>query len=366
MKQLVPILVLSGCFYTDTLNQRPSLDIHQSTTGETFRGSMLHLSAIANDPDGDDVTFKWRVYACTDSAANCDAVPFFTGTQQQAVFAVPMHRTESAFPLTLVSITLEGEDQYGATAKPSQSLVIPLGDQAPSLQLSKDVRHAYVINNPVNLFAKVGDADDALADLQPLEWVAFSPSPSTAQFGQEIMLTSDDANFSQFSRSLTPDVLGDWDIQVTAKDAQSLDLVQHLALHVDADHAPCLAQWDPVASSTPAETIPITDPTLFQVLVVEDDLDPFPSLPNDPVLGTTKFEWSIVPPGGSRQTLTGVSGSGVGIDPASYTPGDIVELRVEIKDRIGTTVGCPQNQLSCSTISDPQCTQRLSWEIEIR
>ena len=39
-----------------------------------------------------------------------------------------------------------------------------------------------------------------------------------------------------------------------------------------------------------------TDPTLFQVLVVADDLDPFPATPIS-LYGTTEFHWSIVPPG---------------------------------------------------------------------
>src|SRR5262249_40166864 len=107
-------------------------------------------------------------------------------------------------------------------------------------------------------------------------------------------------------------------------------------------------------------------PTLFQVLVVDDDLDPYPSSPADPVLGTTQFTWSIVPPGGSRQTLAGVTGAGVALDPASYASGDIVELRVDVQDRNHIAVNCPANQPSCSVISDPTCTQRLTWEVEIR
>ena len=116
----------------------------------------------------------------------------------------------------------------------------------------------------------------------------------------------------------------------------------------------------------PNTTIPISDPTLFQVLVVADDLDPYPSVPNDPILGTTEFHWSIVPPGGTRQSLGGVTGSGVALDPNSYTPGDLVELRVEIQDRNHTPVNCPDTDLTCSVISDQSCLQRLTWRVEVR
>ena len=101
------------------------------------------------------------------------------------------------------------------------------------------------------------------------------------------------------------------------------------------------------------------------MLVVADDLDPFPSVP-DTVVGVTEFHWSIVPPGGSRTPLTSVTGSGVALDPASYIPGDIVELRVEIQDRKHIAVNCPDPQLSCSVISDQTCTQRLTWRVEMQ
>jgi hypothetical protein len=206
-----------------------------------------------------------------------------------------------------------------------------------------------------------------------LDWIAYAPATQQTGSLVDLPLAQDPADPAhlQFGKVFTPPGLGDWDIQVTAKDPQHSDAmphqaVEHLSLHVVPDHAPCLAQWDPAATTVPNTTIPMSDPTLFQVLVVADDLDPFPSVPNDPILGTTEFHWSIVPPGGTRQQLSGVTGAGVALDPGAYTPGDIVELRVEIQDRNHTLVNCPAGDLTCSVISDPSCLQRLTWNVEVR
>jgi hypothetical protein len=369
VKGCAAILVLaSGCFYTDPINQRPSLDIHQITTDELFRGDSVNLEAISNDPDGDTVAYQWRAYACT-TETDCDQAPFYTGIQKLAFFQIPKQRIENVGPLVIVSVTLEGHDDLGATAKPVQTLVLHVDDLAPTLELHKQPRMSYVIGTKVPLFAKVGDADDAPANVMTLDWQVFTP-PTQPAYTLDPPITlpvGGDLAHLQFERDLTPNGIGDWDIQVTATDPQQLQNVQHLPLTVVADHAPCLGLWDPTASAQPSETIPISDPTLFQVLVVNDDLDPYPSSPSDPVLGTTQFAWTIVPPGGSRQALTGVTGGSVALDPASYIPGDIVELRVEIQDRNHTPVACPDNQLSCATNAlEPTCTQRLSWEVEIR
>ncbi len=363
--------VLTGCFYTDPINQRPSLEIHRPTPGPVSRGQTVTFDAIATDPDGDSVALVWRAYACTGTA--CDATEFVSGADTHFTVTVPTTNAE-LLTFDTLEIRLEGHDALGATAKPSQVLDLPLEDAAPTLELRKDPRPAYVVGTPIGLYAQVGDPDDGPDKVQPLEWIAYAPPDQQSAPDTLVDLDvadPDPQHYLQFGKTFTPAGIGDWDIQVTAKDPQDTDVtphraVQHLAVHVAADHAPCLAQWDPAATSDPGTTIPISDPTLFQVLVVADDLDPYPPVANDPILGTTEFHWSIVPPSGTRQSLPGVTGSGIALDPASYLPGDIVELRVEIQDRTHIAVNCPDGDLTCSVISDASCLQRLTWRVEVR
>jgi hypothetical protein len=112
--------------------------------------------------------------------------------------------------------------------------------------------------------------------------------------------------------------------------------------------------------------LPVTEPTLFQVALVTDDLDSYPRLSTDPLFGTTAFAWSILPPGASeRQLLVGTTGNTVDFDPGGFTPGDIVELRVEIFDRKQTPIQCADDLATCA-IAAAGCIQRQTWRLEAR
>ncbi len=275
-------------------------------------------------------------------------------------------------PVANIYITLEGVDDLGAAAKPIQELVIPVADQAPDLVLSEDSRlrrTSPARRSSCPRRSAIADDGPAAAGVMPLDWQVFSPpsQPTSTLVDLAVMQDPTDPDHLQFGKLFTPNGIGDWDIQVTATDPFDVSTIEHLPITVAADHAPCLGQWAPITPIDPTEALPLTDPTLFQVLVVDDDLDPFPPVPSDPLRGTETFAWSILPPGATtRQALTGVTGNGVALDPASYTPGDLVELRVEIQDRNHTTVNCPDGDLTCSTISDSSCVQRLTWRVEVQ
>jgi hypothetical protein len=134
-----------------------------------------------------------------------------------------------------------------------------------------------------------------------------------------------------------------------------------VTLHVVEDGPPCLSQWAPLVATAP-NAWPLTDPTLFQVTVVLDELDAFPGAPTSQLA----FHWSILPPGASTRQALSTTGNAVALDPASYQPGDIVELRVEIEDRNDTPVSCAENLATCSVISNNTCIQRQTWRVEVR
>ena len=358
---LIAALGLAGCFYTDPINQRPAISIRRESTDQVHRNDDIALDAVAIDPDGDAVALQWRAYACTSLA--CDAEPFDTGTNVEFATHIPKTRADSTDELDTAHFVLEARDSNGAVAKPSQTLDLSLDDLAPVLTLRKVPRNGYVVNTSIDVFGQIADPDDdpSRVALSPF-WLAEGPPAAQTQM---LVATPYQGTAGAWMTSFTPDAIGDWTIDVTATDPSGLSDHELLPIHVDADHAPCLAQWDPAATSAANTTIPITDPTLFQVLVVADDLDPYPSIPSPPI-GTTTFNWSIVPPGGTRQALTGVSGAGFPLDPDNYRTGDIVELRVEIQDRNATPVNCPDTDLTCSVISDQTCLQRLTWRVEMR
>ena len=159
--------LVAGCVYVDPINQRPSLDIEREGGDEVFRGDEVKLHGVANDPEEQLVFFQWRGYACRDATEdasgarpNCDAVPFYTEILQDARLVVPLSRVDVAEPVQQVLVLLEGQDDYGATAKPIQQLVIPISNRGPDLAMRKDSRYGYVVNTGMNIYAKIGDSDD--------------------------------------------------------------------------------------------------------------------------------------------------------------------------------------------------------------
>ena len=365
MRVATLLLVLAaGCLYVDPINQRPSVAIQQDASTPLFRGDPLALKAITRDPDGQRVTVRWRIYACTDATipAGCDHVPFYLGADDTvALTSTPATRADLDAPVQALRVILEGTDSLGATADPPQELLIPVSDRAPMLELRKASSYGFVVGTPVEIYAKVTDPDDDPAQVH-LDWQVF---PSTADSFDDIPVPGGDP--TQSGKQLVVSTAGDWDAQVTASDPVGMTAMQDQAITMVPDHPPCLASWTPL-DPPPGQAVPLADPTLFQVLTVTDDLDPYPPAVGDPVRGSTSFSWSLLPPGATqREPLGGVIGNSVALDPAAYGPGDVLELRVEIGDRVKTrTMSCADSDPTCSEISDPSCLQRLTWRVEVQ
>lgn len=371
--RLVAVVVVtglvSGCFYTEPLNQRPSARIDQQSSAVVYRGDTVDLTSTTSDPDHDPVSYQWRAYACTDAnlgvgnAGGCDQVPFEQGLLESFSFEVPRLRVAGA-PLQSVLVFLEVSDNHGATAKPVQQLIIPLGDEAPTLVASKAFHNAYVVGVPVNIFAAVGDPDDGINPPPALVWSVFSPANQPAFTFDDIPNVPADPmhpELAQFGKVLTPQGAGSWDVQVTATDVLGMTAMADVPIDVAADRPPCLQQLAPIVPPT-GQSYPLDQPTQFQVLVVDDDLDVYPPS-GDPVTGTTTFDWTVLPPGGSTRVPVSTTNH-VLLDPASYAPGDIIEVRVEINDRdfADHPISCADNQPSCGG----SCLQRQTWRVEVR
>ena len=45
---------------------------------------------------------------------------------------------------------------------------------------------------------------------------------------------------------------------------------------------------------------------------------------------------------------------------------EVLELRVDVADRNGTTLTCPDSDLTCAQNAGSGCIQRLTWRVEVR
>ncbi|MBA3457659.1 MAG: hypothetical protein H0T42_31545 [Deltaproteobacteria bacterium] len=361
---------VSGCFYAEPINQRPSITIEGEPTEAVHRGDHLELFARSEDPDGHYVQYQWRAYACNEPLGEdgCDQYPFADGLNQTFEIDVPIRLSDDATPVSLLRVVLAAKDELGATSRPEEELLLPVVNRAPTLELDRSSRHGFVTATPIEVYAKIGDADDGPAAVMPLTWVVFGPAGGDTTAIVELAIGQDplDPKHLQFAKTFTPNIPGEWTIEVTATDPLDGQTTASTMITVAVDGPPCLAQVVPIVA-TGGAALPITEPTLFRVSVVIDDLDLYPPQLNDPFLGTTRFAWSVKAPGQpAHLAISGAVGNSFAVDPASYTPGDIIEVRAEIFDRTNDVLQCPNTDPTCSVISQPTCIQRQTWRVEVR
>ncbi len=367
--RLLPLMLLTGCFYTDPINQRPSADIVQESSTTPARGGTVMLSATGTDPENQQIEFSWQVWACTDATVpgDCDVVPFQTGILTEFDFMVPPLRQDNQTAVQSLLVILEATDELGATAKPAQQLILPVSDAPPVLMLSKSSQcqgctrpDDYVDGRQFDLFATYSDADDGPQNVT-LVWTYFTPVEGDAFDHPDFTLPSPGSGQLAVGQHFTPHGAGDWMVVVKASDPLGATDTETLAFTISPDQPPCIEDASPIAPLDGINAVPITEPTLFQVPVVVDDLDPYPAS----ATGGATFAWSLLPPGASTFQALATTGNSVDFDPAAYTPGDLVELRVEISDRAHGAPACPAADLTCSLGGVSSCIQRLTWRVEV-
>ncbi len=366
---ILAVVGTTGCFYTDEINQRPSIAI-DGIGDEVYRGDKVALTQTHDDPEGHFIKFTWRAYACTDGegGADCDTEPFYSDILDHAGFTVPFIR-DGGLPVRNVRVILEAKDELGATAKPMQELVIVTLDRPPGLQLERGGNFVMTPNRAITISAAVSDLDDGPASLGTPKWEVFAPTQTPGTLADPVVMPPPDPmpdKIRTFVKTFTPSTVGEWEIRVTATDPLDRSTTKSLMFTVVPPPPPCIAQLAPIVP-TGGAALPITDPTLFRVPVVVDDLDVFPAQSGDPALGVTRFEWWFKGPGAPAHTVVdNATASSFSFDPAGYTPGDIVEIRVQIYDRENTPMNCLPTDPTCSVISQPSCIQRQTWRVEVR
>jgi hypothetical protein len=373
------LLVVTGCFYTEPLNQRPSVGIAGPDPGTVYRGDTVTLHANKSDPEGAFVRVSWRAYACTDATVGsdgshpgCDQAPFRTGDQDDFTFQIPTFRAGTTTPEKSILVLLEGLDDLDAAAKPVQQAILDLGDWAPELTIDAGFRIGYVVDVPLDVFAAVSDPDDDIATGAPpptMTWNVDTPATQPAYDLSDIPNVPQDPSrpqVLQLGKKFTPHGTGVFTFHVIATDQLGMSVQRDLGINIAADHLPCMGTVSP-ATPPSGDTLPLTEATLFQVTQVTDDLDPYPAT-SDPYQGVTTFHWSILPPGATtRQPLTTVTGNRVALDPASYVPGDVIELRVEIEDRQNIAPSCADANATCALLpAEPMCLQRVTWKVKVQ
>ena len=372
MKLAVACLVLTGCFYIDPINRRPRVDpitcrVVNSDDRACANNAYLHhddqveLAAVVFDSDGEvsKATYDWTANACSDvDAAQCDPVAYFSSHDVAPTVGWP----NSLAGVRSIRINVDVRDDRGALVSQTAKFYV---NDPPTLELHTAAR-LHAVGAPMVLTSTYGDLDEGPMDLQVV-WDVVSPIVEPPATLEDVASAAEvDPTKRTVSKRLVPSVAGTWEIRVTATDRLRETTTQHLVFDVGPDQPPCLAQVQPIVPPDGA-ALPIVEPTVFQVPLVDDELDGYPRRSSDPAFGTTTFAWSILRPGASaRQPLIGATGNSLDFDPAAFTPGQRVELRVEIFDRNHAAVLCADAAPTCATADRPACLQRQTWRVEVR
>ena len=381
-------LLLTGCFYVDPIVARPVVRIVAPSV--IYRGGNAMLTAGFSDPSAAPGTYEWKIYACTDyrasaGASGCDPegeelyVPP-DNLRDTVQFQVQAMTLSGAGLTRGIQVQLVARSSRGAIAEQTGLTEFPVSDAPPELELDAWARGLaagapidVAVGVPIELSARYSDPDNSLDDIV-LDWEPVPPStPGKFTFEDLPATPSSDApdpKARTVRKRLVPGEPGAWDVKVTAHYrpgiSPDLSVLQHKPFMVHPDRPPCLAQWQPIAPPS-GTTLPLSAPTVFQVPLVQDDLDAYPPVLDAPQYGMSTFAWSILPPRASqRQILVGATGNRIDFDPGAFRLGDIVELRVEVFDRHPTAIPCDDGAATCSITGSPDCIQRQTWRVEVR
>jgi hypothetical protein len=345
----------AGCFYSDQINERPSAEIERIGSGVPSRGDELQFRAIMLDPDGDIVDPSWRFEACPEDGP-CIALD--TGTDPVFAVTVPA-MAGGGDPTTRVIITLDVADELGATARLPERLELDVVNNTPTVLLQRrgrEIGGSFPPNAPIIVTAVGADPD---GDPFTLTWELTPARDSIAADRHFIRLPDPESGGEEYE--LLPDVPGLWTVHVTIFDGQD-EVVRDLPIQIIPDAPPCLGASDPPPVSGSA--LVLDAPRRLSVLVVDDDLDVWPPASN-PYLGVAGFRWFVRGPDSPDLLEVASDVAALELDPAQYDPGDLLEVRVEIDDRVGRTIPCAADATSCS-IGQDACTQRQTWMLEVR
>lgn len=354
-------IVAPACFYFSPINERPRARIQETSVGPYGVGDTVVVNATnsSDDSKASALEVVWQIAACDAAGESCEPVgPNVRRDGIAGDFEIEV--TAKGLLVVVAQIT----DQRGASD--TIDLRIPIVNRDPTVRAQitgfpdPGDFGGHVLGLPVTIAAQASDPDgDPLA----FEWSAFPPLGSGSD-PDAVVFEPVDGRDDLYQ--LIGDVAGVWDVvaRVTDSDGALAESTEQIVLAPDGP--PCLVTTDPGTATGTA--VFVDSPRRFSVLTVDDALDAHPVVADaHPLVGATAFRWSLAGPqsGGAFVELSGHQLAERFIDPARYSPGDALALRVEVADRVARALPCGVGDPTCS-IDDNGCLQRLTWEIVIR
>ena len=361
-RRLAWLLSLSGlaaawlpaaCF-TSPINQHPTVDVVPAAV-PIARGKEARFMVSVSDPDGDPVAVNWGL-APPDSCPNNPGPQSWPGGSQrlqpnERTFMVDGGVTRSVFCVCVFAVdshnAVDGKCllQTPSNAPPDARLKVVSPD---------DTLQPFPLFSSVHLSA--AETTDPEMDPITYAWKLSRPLASTATLTPCQM--GADPNLPE--RCFFADSPGTYVATVEAQDGFDRSSAP-ATVQIAEDRLPCIRATRPLLTSLIYDDNASAPQSIF-VDGVDDDGNPYPGNSQ----GVTHFAWYVGSEGGPMSYLGNDVNS---FAPVRYHPGDVVRVRVEIRDRNVATIdriltGC---QLSgdalCESPAGSGCFLSVTWTV---
>lgn len=361
------MIAAGGCFFTEVVNEAPVAGIRVITNAQYIGETMVFDATKTVDDVKTQLTCEWTAWRCEGDAPQCSSLVDTMLGDIDDRFEVLIEGHER------IEVQLRVTDELGATRLQPDLLSIDVQNRAPevSLQVTGDKEgstNAYILHRPINLVIDLDGGElgtDADGDEVTYTWTLFPP-PNSDVTTRGFEAVGDEGYI------LTPDVSGAWGVELVAEDQFGGRASVRRDMFVGPDAPPCLQALDPIPDPFGFYLVESSDgPRSFSVLSVLDVLDPFPGpVADDPAIGESTFRWFLKEPGASTFVeIDGYTQESYAVDPLAYEPGDRLELRVEVADRVRgpeRELGCADNARTCELVAGSMCYQRQTWGVQIQ
>jgi len=366
-------LVAAGCF-SDPINHPPSVSIEGPNTPPP-RQTPVTFHAQASDQDGDTTHLKWAYFAddCTSGLPS----GMWDVQADEASYTVYGEKTNGPFCLWVMATDSHGAtgNAHWATDPQDRAPTAAIDIVAPDPMTTNMGMMVYPLYSIFELAPRVSDPEGDMLD--PPNLVFDHVAPGSAA----VLKPCGPPNSGH--ECFIADVSGEYKVALTVTDSKKQQGMASQSLVVLPDQVPCITfpmtdfvNTPMLVVTLPLPTDPAPDSLPSYAIGVKDDGAPSPLGPNSAPQNMAKFSWSFSTDGGKSYDLVGGDFPSLSVtDLLPRKPGDIVKLRVEVRDGNadhdraldGCDAGAEVSKDLCQTDPKvPGCYQRVTWSVEFR
>ncbi len=333
------------------INKRPSVQIDGHDA--LHRGDEVTFTATITDSNDklDDLTVQWRVGDTYADARDSESLPCKGKTL--CSYTLPAQTKDSLWVVVRVI------DSDTATNEASREFSIVNRAPEAVIDLSAPAKSAerYPLLTEFVFSAKNSkDLDLGDQDFLVYKW-------KVTHHGQEISPAGCEDASKPDVCAFTADDPGDYQVTLTVKDpSQAVSKPMTLDLVVEEDRPPCIRSYSPPVLQNP--TLFAIQNNTFAVIMVEDDVSPFPvdqgATSSAKTIGT--FKWSTRKGFADDFSRFLHNTNQFAFPQGSVNPGDQVQIRVEYQDGNRSLASCDPNATVCSLNHD-DCYQWITWTV---